>query len=184
VGPEASSPVTSNLVHRRPHRFAADTFCHAARSSMTRRGAIGTVPCLSPKGTTNVRSRARSPLCSILFVGLTGVLALACNKDEKKPDDAKATTSTAATATATAKATTTAPATVTCKALVDHIVAVQEAEKKEGLITRANAEKMTGRCEKANNIKDTPDVVKCVMAAEKVAALGACKDLGKLLGPW
>jgi hypothetical protein len=145
---------------------------------MTRRGAIVTVPCLSPKGTTNVRSRLRSPLCSILFVGLTGVLALACNKDEKKPDDAKAATSTAATATA--KATT----TVTCKALVDHIVAVQEAEKKEGLITRANAEKMTGRCEKANNIKDTPDVVKCVMAAEKVAALGACKDLGKLLGPW
>jgi hypothetical protein len=43
---------------------------------------------------------------------------------------------------------------------------------------------MTGRCEKANNLEDAPDAVKCLMAAEKVDALGDCKDLDKVFGPW
>ncbi len=140
-----------------------------------------------------MHSRSRSPLRCILLISLTGVLALGCNKDEKKPDDAKVTAPVTATATPTAAtptaatptaATPPASATVGCKAIIDHIIAVQEAEKKDGLIRRANAEKMGVRCEKANNVKDTPDVVKCVMAAGTVAALGACKDMGKLLGPW
>jgi hypothetical protein len=140
-----------------------------------------------------MRPRSRTPFRCILLGCLTGVVALGCNKDEKKPDDAKATVTapantaaTAATPTAATPTAATMPAsaTVGCKALIDHIVAVQEAEKKDGLIRRANADKMVARCEKANNIKDVPDVVKCQMAAGSVAALGACKDLGKLLGPW
>jgi hypothetical protein len=64
------------------------------------------------------------------------------------------------------------------------MVTLQEAEKKDGLVSRANAEKMTARCEKAGNLKDQAAVVDCMMSANKVAAMGACKDVGKVLGPW
>lgn len=100
---------------------------------------------------------------------------------------AKATAAQApATATAETKPAKAAPEqeAVTCKALIEQIIKLQEAEKKDGLIRRSNADKMGERCEKADNIKDNAETVDCIMKASDVKAMQECKEMGKLLAPW
>lgn len=117
------------------------------------------------------------------------VMAPGCKKEASATDSAPAASQgAAAAATPAAPAAEPAPAAekeaVTCKALITHIVEVQEAAKADGLIRRSNMEKMQERCEKADNIKDNGPAVTCVMDAKDMAALKECKDMGKLLGPW
>jgi hypothetical protein len=124
------------------------------------------------------------------LIGITLVcLAVGCDSASggTAPASTNAPQTTAPAAdgkTAGAKEAPSSAPDVTCKAVIAHIVEVQEAEKKEGLISRSNADKMEARCQKANNIKDNGDVVKCIMAAKDVKSFGACPNIGKLLGPW
>jgi hypothetical protein len=120
--------------------------------------------------------------------GAAALSLVACSKgsgDGSAPAASAASTGTAAAATtAAAPPAAAASPAITCSALITHVLALEDAEKKDGIINHKNADSMTARCEKANNVKDVPDVAKCVLGADKVATMSSCKDLGKLLGPW
>lgn len=118
----------------------------------------------------------------VIAFGLAALSLAACSKSSGDSGGSAASTATAATTAAPAAAA--ASPAITCKALIDHMLALEDAEKKEGIINHKNADSMTARCEKANNVKDVPDVAKCVLGADKVDTMASCKDLGKLLGPW
>lgn len=77
-----------------------------------------------------------------------------------------------------------APKAVTCHALIAQIIGLENAAKQVGVINEHNATKMEARCKKANNIKDNPEVVKCVMGAKNLKTMTNCKDFMKLLAPW
>ena len=123
------------------------------------------------------------------LIGLSiACFAVGCNSASGGTSPSASTTAPQATAGAEGKAPTqeapSGTSEVTCKALIAHIIEVQESEKKVGLISRSNADKLEAKCQKANNIKDNGDVVKCIMAAKDVKSLGGCPNIGKLLGPW
>ena len=121
---------------------------------------------------------------SVLLVTST-FFAMGC---DSKPEAPKAEGSAAVKATAapakTGAASAKADDGATCKALVTHIVEMQEASKKDGLINRKNLDKMVARCEKAGNLKDNKAAVACAMKAKAHADFVKCDGFGKVLGPW
>jgi hypothetical protein len=118
----------------------------------------------------------------------SAVIVTGC--DDKSSSDAAPSSSPATAKSGATKPAADKPSGVadakapTCKEINTHIVELGEAAKKEGIIRRSNIDKMIERCEKANNIAANGEVVSCIMEAKDHDAFTACKDIGKLLGPW